>query len=344
MKKLILTLAIFCLALTPGYASAAEHGGVESVNLTNLSAKVKAGVSFTLTLTAEDEDGNTWDVSENAIFQINDPRGTVEKNIYLPGKVGTWKIEAAYGNYSAQAEIQVIPGAVSKIEINPNSQPEIINLGEKKTFTASAFDSMDNAIDDAEFTWSQEGELGKIDETGVFEAIDTGLGHVIATANDVSGTIEIEVKEKTILPSTAVETETTTTTVIASSDNIVEVENEEENSEEGEDGVIAGLETAKAEQITEEDGECKAFGWYWWLLIMIGYLAVLTYYYFLVRKSKSGWWWFFPLVLTFAVFWIYLQYSCNSQGWWLWVAIIMAIMITLFRPKKFYEEPKEPTF
>lgn len=343
MKKLILILTLLGFALMPAFVRAEEepeHGGIVSVNLTNLSAKVKAGVSFTLTLMAEDADGKTWDVSANALFLTNDPRGTIEKNIYQPGKVGNWEIEAAYGNYSSETKIEVIPGPISRIEINPNSQPEAINLGEKKAFSATAFDKMNNLAKNTEFAWSHEGDLGKIDANGVFEGVKKGAGNIIATANEVSGSVKIEVKEKTTLPVLTPETENAGPAAAA-----VIVKDEEENTEEeNKEGQVAGIETAQAEQKTEENSECRTFAWYWWLMILIAYLAVMILYYFTVRKSKSGWWWFFPLVLTVAVFWIYFQYSCNSQGWWPWVAIIMALLITLFRPKKFFEEPKEPTF
>lgn len=345
MKKLILTLTIFGLVFAPGFARAEEeiaHGGIISVNLTNLSAKVKAGESFALTLMAEDKEGNTWDVSEYALFLVNDPRGMIEKNIYLPGKIGTWEIEAAYGNYSSETKIEVVPGTVSRIEINPNSQPEIINLNEKKTFNATAFDKMNNLVEAAEFIWSQQGELGEIDQVGVFEATDTGLGHVIATSGNVSATIEIEVREKTTLPALTPETENTSPA--NANPAVPSPEENEESADQKEEGQVAGLETAQAEETNLEKEETKNLTWYWWLMILIAYLAVMILYYFAVKKSKSGWWWFFPLVLTIAAFWIYFEYSGNAHGWWPWVAIIMALLITLFRPKKFFEEPKEPTF
>lgn len=336
MKKLILTLTIFGLVLAPlAVRAETEISGVASVKLTDLPAQVKAGESLTLTLIAEDAEGKTQNVSENALFQVNDPRGTIEKNIYLPGRAGTWKITASYGNYSSEAEIKVIPGAVSRIEINPNSQPEIINLDEKKTFTASAFDSMDNAVEEAVFTWSQEGNLGNIDKEGVFEAKARGSGHVIASSGDVSGKVAIEVREKIILEEPAAETEENAETPAQP------ITEEEPVEEETEEEIIADPE-GESEKAEEE--ESKALAWYWWVLIMLAYLAVLIFYYSLVKKSKSGWWWLFPLVLTVAVLWIYFQYSGDAHGWWPWVAIILGLFVTLFRPKKFFEEPKEPTF
>jgi len=335
----MLAITLLALALSPIKGEAKNHGGVASIEISPVNGEVKAGESLTLRLTAKDSAGLTWDISPNAYFQINDPRGSLKNNKYLAGKIGTWNLSVTYGNFSAKTTVKVLPGNLATIIINPNSKPEIIDLGATRTFNAQGFDKMNNLLTGLLFTWSQEDDLGDINQKGVFTAKDTGEGKIIASLNGVSGFSAIKVKEKTLLPAAANTTNTNTarpTTAVNTNAN--------DNNNSNVNGQVAGVETAAAAETTETKDECKTLAWYWWVLIMLAFFAVLILYYFLIRKSKGGWWWIFPLILIAGVVWLYYQYSCNKYGWWPWVSIIMAILISLFRPKKYFEEPKSPTF
>lgn len=338
MKKLIAALCLIAL-IFPFSLKAADHGALTSIELPPLLAQVKAGENLALTLTAKDTSGLSWDISQNAVYQTNDPRGKMENNIYSAGKIGTWEISAVYGNHAAQTTVQVLPGDLATIIVNPNSQPEIIDLGSQKTFTAEGFDKMSNLLAGLAFNWSADGLLGDINEKGVFGATDTGEGRIIASINSVTGFSAIKVKEKTLLPSiatvipTPVKPKTNTNAMVSNT-----------NGQVAGAEIAAAAETAKAAEVTTAEKTCKTFAWYWWALIMIGFFAILILYYFFIRRAKAGWWWIFPLILTAAVVWLYYQYACNKYGWWPWVTIIMAILISLFRPKKYFEEPKTPTF
>ncbi|MDZ7798184.1 MAG: hypothetical protein U5L76_01050 [Patescibacteria group bacterium] len=343
MKKLLFTILISCLAIIPLTSQAQEeHGGIDQVKLVNIPAEIKAGETINLTLKAQDKQKNTWDISEFAIFITEDPRGSIEDNVYQAGKAGSWLIEAKYGNFAAQDEIEVISGEVNSIVVNPNSMPEVINLNQSQKFEAKVFDVMGNTIENPELTFSHEGNLGEINQEGVFVPKDTGLGQIMATSSNISESVKIEVKEETLLPPVAEENVNNNTNQAAQTEEVSESE-EQETEPEGE---VAGVsEEAQAQEEEESPSdECTPLAWSWWLIILIIYIGVLIGYYFLVKKSKNKWWWLFPLVLTVAAFWIYFEYSCQTNGWWPWVAIIMAILVTLFRPKKFFEEPKEPTF
>jgi len=340
MRKILFSLIIGLLAFVPLFLKAEEtHGGIISVKLVDVPQEIKAGEPLAIHLYASDENGKTWEISENTIFQVNDPRGQIEKNIYQAGKAGEWAIEASYGNFAAQAKIKVVPGPVSKIIINPNSLPEVINLNEQKKFSAAAYDKMGNLIEKADFHWTQEGNLGSIAQDGLFTAKKTGEGKVIASSGDISGSADIKIKEKTALAK--VNPALTNSQTAASHQNNNSNTNESLSANDQEqNGEVAGA-AAEAE---ENSNACQAFAWYWWLLIMIAYIGLLILYYFLIKKSKNNWWWLFPLALTVAAFWVYFQYSCQTNAWWPWVSIILALLVTLFRPRKFFEEPKEPTF
>jgi hypothetical protein len=312
---------------------AEDHGALNSIELSPVSAQVKAGENLTLSLIAKDAAGVAWDISQNAVYQVNDPRGKMENNIYSAGKIGTWEISVVYGNHTAKTSVQVLPGDLAAIIVNPNSQPEMIDLGSQKTFMAEGFDKMSNLLAGLAFNWSVEGSLGDINDKGIFGATDTGEGKIIASLNSVTGFSPIKVKEKTIVPALTTVTTTTAKPKANANANISETS-----------GQVAGAEIAAAAEATDNADECKTWPWYWWALIMIGFFAVLILYYFFIRKAKSGGWWIFPLILTAAVVWLYYQYACNKYGWWPWITIIMAILISLFRPKKYFEEPKSPTF
>lgn len=334
----MIILGLFCFTFIPFGVRAENHGGIKSIELAPLEPSVRSGENLTFTLTAKDNADTAWDITASATFSIDDPRGSLENNLYQAGKVGIWTVSALYGNLTAETKVNVSPGDPARIQINPNTQPEIVILGEKKTFTAQAFDKMNNPLESLVFAWSQEGNLGSLDQSGVFIANDTGEGQIVASLGQISGSVEIKAKEKTILPQTAalIVNQAAPANLNTSESQVTE--------ETAETGTIAGAETVQAAEATENVDECKAFAWYWWVLIMLGFFAVLILYYFFIRKVKGGWWWIFPLIFTAGIVWLYYQYACNKYGWWPWVTIIIAILITLFRPKKYFEEPKSPTF
>ena len=342
MKKLLFILVLVCLCLTPQLAKADTHGALTSISISPVNGQVKAGQELSYTLTAKDSQGKTWDITQQAIFEVNDPRGIMVENDYLAGKVGTWQVKAYYGNFSAKTKVKVLPGDVASLQVNPNSQPEVVILGLKKTFTAQAFDKMANLLKGVKFAWSPPGDLGTIDKNGVFTAADTGEGKIVASIGDIKGSSAIKVREKTLLPATPIaNTNTAPQTQPKKETNTNQSNINQTNTNQGE---VKGAETAKAAEVTTEKNECKTMAWYWWIIMMVGFFAVLIIYYFLVRQSRGGWWWIFPLILTAAAVWSYYQYACNKYAWWPWVTMVMAILITLFRPKKYFEEPKSPTF
>ena len=84
---------------------------------------------------------------------------------------------------------------VDTIEISPADTTVVV--GEDVQFTAVVLDS-ENAEIDTAVVWSAEGDIGTIDENGLFSATTAGSGIVIATVGDIADTAAVTVTEEAV--------------------------------------------------------------------------------------------------------------------------------------------------
>ena len=78
------------------------------------------------------------------------------------------------------------------VEVYPS--PVTLDIGDTNQFSATAFDQDDSVVDGVEFGWScSGGDVGTIDEYGLFTAFAAGTTTVTATVDGISGTADVTV-------------------------------------------------------------------------------------------------------------------------------------------------------
>jgi len=68
-----------------------------------------------------------------------------------------------------------------------------IKIGDIEQFKVKGFDKFDNEISNLTFTWELIGDIGIIDDSGIFTAKKSGIGTIIVTTEDMSAQATIEV-------------------------------------------------------------------------------------------------------------------------------------------------------
>lgn len=79
---------------------------------------------------------------------------------------------------------------VASISVTPAEAT--LAVGDEATFTAEAKDA-DGATVESAVTWTVEGEIGTVDDSGEFTATTAGTGTVVASVGDISGSAAVSV-------------------------------------------------------------------------------------------------------------------------------------------------------
>ncbi len=77
---------------------------------------------------------------------------------------------------------------VASISVTPIEAT--LAVGDEATFTAEAKDA-DGATVESEVTWTVEGEIGTVDDSGEFTATTAGTGTVVASVGDIFGSAAV---------------------------------------------------------------------------------------------------------------------------------------------------------
>jgi len=150
-----------------------------------------AGEKIKLEAVAEDQFGNV--VPAEVVWKITDERlGVITAdNFFMAKKEGQGFLVGAARNIVKKIHLAVRKGALSTIQLSPSEK--LISSGEKTVFEAKGFDVGHNQLT-VQPEWSiYPKELGSIDAKGVFTAIKTGRGDVVAISGGVKGIAKIEV-------------------------------------------------------------------------------------------------------------------------------------------------------
>ncbi|MBI3572597.1 MAG: hypothetical protein HY092_00150 [Candidatus Kerfeldbacteria bacterium] len=302
-------------------------GPAKHITLAPTSVTLNTDQTQVFTVTATDANGATTDVSSQATFSTNDPRGSFTGPTYQPGAVGTWTIQATYQSFSANATATVTVGSVKDIQINPNSDPETVNLNSKKNFTAQAFDGHSNAITNPTFTWSVSGTIGIVDQSGTFTAKNLGTGKVTASSGAVTGQVTIVVSQTPVVANTNAVTNVNR----AANKNTNAAKNANVNPANinANHNVNTIVPTTPASTSTQNESlQCTTLRPWVWVLILIAFLAAVAILYGLVPATKI---WPVVVSLVGAGVLIYMQrkYGCTLQGWWAWVASLGTIALSV---------------
>jgi hypothetical protein len=315
-------------ATAPESANPAAHGPAVTLMLTPSAAVVVSGSTASFSATAQDAVGNLWDATSTTTFSSNDPWGSVFGSVYSAGRAGSWTVQGDYGGRVAQVPVTVMPGAVSRITVNPSSDPEEIPRGTTRTFMAEAFDAAGNPVTGATVTWNITNGLGTVSPGGAFTASKIGSGAISATVGTVVGTSEIRV-----MPAPAIDGGSTIAAVTpqpaARSTGIV---------------LSSETSTVPSVELTLGGTTCTTLPWWGWLGVLLGYYLVLVGVLYGTRRVRRGVYWVLPLALTVALLWGFYRYRCDTgMGWFPWAVLLGGFTVALFRPLPKAPPPSAPT-
>ncbi len=144
------------------------------------------------TATAADAKGNTWTVTSETDFGVNDQMGSMTTHgNYTAGKVGTWQVRGTYTGVLGTAAVTVTHGTAVSLDITPPNA--FVWVLDSVTYSAVASDSYNNTwtvtgsttfgVDDPFGTMNKNvytsGEKGTHTITGIYNTV-TGSTTVIA--------------------------------------------------------------------------------------------------------------------------------------------------------------------
>ncbi|HIE52930.1 MAG TPA: carboxypeptidase regulatory-like domain-containing protein [Armatimonadetes bacterium] len=165
---------------------------VDRVEIDPPQAIVNIGRTVTFTARAYDFTGEeipdikpTWKLSNNV--------GTITPEGVFTGKIpGTGKVIAQVGHAKGEAKVTVV-GEIKELVVEPN--PTSVEVGTARQFRAFGVDQAGNRIP-VEATWKVEGNIGTVDDTGLFTAGHTpGEGEIIARMGGKEARAQVAVVE-----------------------------------------------------------------------------------------------------------------------------------------------------
>ena len=170
-----------------------DPGEAVSLRVEPETATLKAGETLTLQSEAVDAAGNR--VGTPPAWSVEGDLGTVSSaGIFTARRLGTGKITAALGRATQAMTVQIEPGPLAMITLSPATLT--VRAGSKQAFGATGTDAYGNAVP-IEPTWSLQGNIGRIDAKGMFEATTSGSGAVVAVVGNVAGLATVTVEPTT---------------------------------------------------------------------------------------------------------------------------------------------------
>jgi adhesin/invasin len=120
-----------------------------SIALTAEKETILAGENLSFIVTAYDDHGNEWDVSDEAGYSIEAAaEGTWDGNAYTAAKAGQWTVTASYAGHEAQFTLTVEPNVPAQLVLS--AEPDILPADGESTavITATVSDAWDNLVAD----------------------------------------------------------------------------------------------------------------------------------------------------------------------------------------------------
>ena len=175
-------------------------GPATNLTIIPTTQTITAGSTQTFTATANDANGNSWDVS-NQTSWIIDPSaaGSWSNNAYTSAKAGNWMVVGFYGTVYQQASLTVTHGPIASITITPASST--INTGATQTYSAAASDSYGNTWNITSLAdWNISTGAGGVWTGNTYTSSNAGNWTVTGTSGGMAGTAQLTVNN---LPLTA---------------------------------------------------------------------------------------------------------------------------------------------
>ena len=171
---------------------------VASVTVNPASALLEVGGTQRFTASARASDGSTvsgvtfsWSSNNTSVVTIN------ASGVATAVSAGTSTIRATgNGVSSSPVTVTVTQPPVTRITVSPSSAQQM-NVGEQRTFTATAFTAGGSERDDVTFTWSSSDDtVVSINASGLATAIGAGTATITAATGGVtSSPVTVTVSE-----------------------------------------------------------------------------------------------------------------------------------------------------
>ena len=130
-----------------------------------------------------DADGNPASLAPISDWSVIGSIGTISvSGQFTPDRTGQGRVIASsLGKADTSAIITVVPGALVRISVSPDTA--VVAADSSLQFAATGYDAKDNTRDPGTVTWQLTELLGVIDNTGYFEPATAGTARVIATSD-----------------------------------------------------------------------------------------------------------------------------------------------------------------
>lgn len=252
----------------------------------------------------------------------------------------------------AWAATTITSSSLSSIVIMPNNRPTVVDLFTDQQFLATGYAEDGQPLTGLTFQWSVGGEIGRINNQGIFTASKGGIGTITARNGSITATVGVVVKgappitepaktsvKKSVLPKT---------TTVVQEINTTQTTPEPQNSQGAvlgastdDDPSLAAATTIEPPNNTNAPVTCTTIRGWVWALIFFGYILISFLYYLSLGESRTGWWWLWPLLLTGLIIALFSAIRCPTHQLWVpWTSGILAILLGLFyiqflRPREF---------
>ncbi len=149
-----------------------------------------AGTTVSFTLNGYDAFDNT--VALSPTWEQTPPLGTLDPDgSFRAEKVGSGELIAQQGDLRVAVPVTVETGKLSRIGITPTTAT--LQAGDRLKWSAQGFDAYDNEVSISP-AWRVAESVGEITEAGEFTATQAKTGQIIATAEGVSGRVDVTVE------------------------------------------------------------------------------------------------------------------------------------------------------
>lgn len=159
------------------------HGELHEIEFSLEKETIPAGETVELSARGMDAFGNRFSIQPEWLLSTSIGEVQQEENRFKALHTGTGEIIAKVGNVLQGAAVKVVPGPLSRLEMNPQSANLI--AGETVEFTVRGFDQFDNLISvEPEFSLSRE--VGELTPDGALSVETAGNAVVTAGVQDFS--------------------------------------------------------------------------------------------------------------------------------------------------------------
>ncbi len=166
-------------------------GPVARIEVQPAETAIASGSNLTFQASGYDQEGNQVNLKPSWTV-IGGIGSITEEGKFTAHTVGQGFVSCQMSGVAGLSRIQVEPGSVSRIEVQPEHLE--IAAGQNQEFTGAAFDAQGNVVP-VELHWSVQGEdsPGSISKDGIFSATSAGSAQIQAEHENIQGQAQVTV-------------------------------------------------------------------------------------------------------------------------------------------------------